>query len=356
MRHPGGARECGGLWDPQDMSAGYPRLLAAPNRTPLLQGTVGKSLCQNIPCAKTAPGWWGWRGGGEPAGTDGTAHTAGVTRGWGGTAMGMQPWGHRWGRSHGDAVVWMRPFSRPRHRLLLQHRPHPHPPPFDDRSPITNPLPAPYRFDTALHAPSAPPGGPRTPPLWPTPPTPTASPARAQRSSHPIPLPPTPHPIGVPLPSPARGEAVGLCRAGGWVPRGGGWGWGGVRGRVALDRWTAATVAPRPAGAERRGSALAGKRAKFSRFPRCQLCSPAPLSRRGRQQPARPPPSAPCPVGGWGGGGDTPTPGLWVPGAAAGSGFRRRDPTRCHPRCPPPRVPPAPPPHPPPRAPAYSPA
>lgn len=100
MRHPGGARECGGLWDPQDMSAGYPRLLAAPNRTLLLQGMVGKSLCQNIPCAKTAPGWWGWRGGGEPTGTDGTAHTAGVTRGWGGTAMGTQPWG----RSHGDTA------------------------------------------------------------------------------------------------------------------------------------------------------------------------------------------------------------------------------------------------------------
>lgn len=146
----------------------------------------------------------------------------------GDAAMGTQPWGHRWGHSHGDAVVWMRPFSWPRHRLLLQHRPHPHPPPCDDRSPITNPLPAPYRFDTALHAPSAPPGGPRTPPLWPTPPTPMASPARAQRSSHPIPLPPTPHPIGVPLPSPARGEAVGLCRAGGWVPRGGGGGFGDV--------------------------------------------------------------------------------------------------------------------------------
>lgn len=50
-----------------------------------------------------------------------------------------------------------------------------------------------------------------------------------------------------------------------------------------LDRWTAETVAPRPAGAQSGGSELAGKRAKFSCFSRCQLCSPAPPSRRGRR-------------------------------------------------------------------------
>ena len=183
--------------------------------------------------------------------------------------------------------------------------------------------------------PLPPPQGSQDPSPMANPPNPDGipSPGAALLTPHPSAPHPSPHRGPTPLPSPGGG--------GGAVPGRGvgseGWG-GGVRGRVALDRWTAATVAPRPAGAERRGSALAGKRAKFSRFPRCQLCSPAPLSRRGRQQPARPPPSAPCPVGGWGGGGDTPTPGLWVPGAAAGSGFRRRDPTRCHPRCPLPRA------------------
>lgn len=59
-----------------------------------------------------------------------------------------------------------------------------------------------------------------------------------------------------------------------------------------LDRWAAETVAPRPAAAQSRSSALAGKRAKFSHSPPCQLCSPAPSRQRGRRAAGLAPSSA----------------------------------------------------------------
>lgn len=109
-----------------------------------------------------------------------------------------------------------------------------------------------------------------------------------------------------------------------------GWGWGfgggGGAGAVAggggamepLDRWAAETVAPRPAAARSRSSALAGKRAKFSRSPRCQLCSPAPSRRRGRRAAGLAPSSA-LSLLRWGWGGRDPTaPIPW----AASSGCR----------------------------------
>lgn len=154
-----------------------------------------------------------------------------------------------------------------------------------------------------------------------------AAAAREWGASSP-PCPGTPSPSGIvqrgrsPLSHPdppwsQRGLTPLPCWEGGRRRR---WGWrggaGGGRAAKPLDRWTAETVAPRPAGAQSRSSELAGKRAKFSCFPRCQLCSPAPSSRRGRRAAGLAPSSALSLPGGTDDG--TPQhPFLGVPGQGA---------------------------------------